>query len=76
MSRKEKIKVELDLFKTLIVTLLTALFGILAFSALNYQNFTLITALSVVLAIFVLIGGLIILAKQFKKQLNNLEKED
>lgn len=76
MSKKEKIKAKLDLFKTLIVTLLTALFGILGYAVLNYQNFTKVISVAVAIGIFVLLLGLILLAKQFSIELDKLEKEE
>lgn len=38
MSKKEKIKLELDIIKALILACLTAIFGIFGYSVINYKN--------------------------------------
>ena len=76
MSRKEKIKAKIDLFKTLIVTTLTALFGVLSYAVLNYQSFDMIISVAVAMSVLILMFGLIFLAKSFSKELDNLEKEE
>ena len=76
MSRKEKIKAKIDLFKTLIVTTLTALFGVLSYAVLNYQSFDMIISVSIAVGVLILMFGLVFLAKSFSKELDNLEKEE
>ena len=38
MSKKDKIKIELDILKAIIILCLTALFGIFGYSVVNYQR--------------------------------------
>lgn len=75
MSRKEKIKAKIDLFKTLIVTTLTALFGVLGYTVLNYRSFDVIISMAVAVGVLILMFALVFLAKSFSKELDNLEKE-
>lgn len=76
MSKKEKIKVKLDMLKTMIMTFITTLFGVLGYTILNYEIFNKIITISVLIAIALLILGVLILAKEFKKELKRLEEEE
>lgn len=40
MSRKEELKTMIDLYKALLLSFLTALFGILGYTFINYDDFT------------------------------------
>lgn len=76
MSQKERIKTALDFLKTLIFTLLTALFGICAYSFIHYKGFNAydFIIISCVSLVFILV--LIITLKYFIKELDKLEKEN
>lgn len=75
MSRKDRIKAKLDLLKLLIVAFLTALFGVVSFTALNYKNFDLLLTVLVLLGTFSLIIALAYFVKDFNRHLDELEKE-
>lgn len=75
MGRADKIKTKLDLLKLLIVTMLTALFGIIGFVAVNYKTLDLTLSIGAILGIIVLSLVLVYLGRDFNKELNKLEKE-
>ncbi|KPH51813.1 hypothetical protein [Helicobacter pullorum] len=75
MSQKEKIKALIDFYKAIIVAFMTALFGVLSYTFINYKNYTIHDTIIILLCIFGLLSTLIVLVKLFLKEINKLEKE-
>lgn len=75
MSKKEKIKAMLDFYKSLILALLTALFGVLGYTFINYEKYSLENTYIVIAVVVFLLITIAILIKSFLKEVNKLEKE-
>lgn len=67
MSQKERIKLEIDVLKALILAFLTALFGIFGYCVLNYSNIDWIQALFIALGVVVSFIVLYTLSKRIYK---------
>ncbi|TQR33806.1 hypothetical protein DMB92_02675 [Campylobacter sp. MIT 99-7217] len=74
MSKKERIKLEIDILKALILAFLTAIFGIFGYSVINYQSIDLVKAVAIMLGIMVLCILLYICAKKVLKNLKDIEE--
>lgn len=75
MSKKERIKVMLDMLKAVIIAFLTALFGLFGYAVIHYENLDMIRAIGVAFGAIILIIFLIISIILFFKELDKLEKE-
>ncbi|TLD86682.1 MULTISPECIES: hypothetical protein [Helicobacter] len=74
MSRKERVKIMLDMLKAIIIAFLTALFGLFGYAVINYEKLDMVRALGVVFGAIVLIAFLILSIALFFKELDELEK--
>lgn len=74
MSKKEKIKLELDIIKALILACLTAIFGIFGYSVINYKHIDLVQGSCIVAGLVILFVILYILARIVIKDLNKIEE--
>lgn len=76
MSRKEKIKVMIDLYKALLLSFITALFGVLGYTFINYDNFTSFKVVVISFIAILLLACIILCLVLFLKLASKLEKED
>lgn len=74
MSKKERIKLEIDILKALMLAFLTAIFGIFGFTLMNYQRINLLQAMGIFVGLILLFGVLYILAKRMILNLNKIEE--
>lgn len=74
MSKKERIKIEIDVIKALILAFITAIFGIFGFTLINYQKINYLQAIGIFAGLILLVGILYILAKRIIKNLNKIEE--
>lgn len=74
MSQKERIKLEIDVLKALILAFLTALFGIFGYCVLNYSSIDWVQALFIALGVVVSFIVLYTLSKRIYKILKQIEE--
>lgn len=74
MSKKERIKTEIDVLKALILAFLTAIFGVCGFAFINYQKINIFQGIVIAVGILSLFCILYILLKRVIKNLNQLEE--
>ena len=74
MSKKERIKSKIDLLKTFIVACLTALFGVVSFTALSYDIITRAKLILAIGGIVILVVALVYFLYLYNKELDRLEK--
>ena len=74
MSKKEKIKIEIDILKAIIILCLTALFGIFGYSVVHYQTIDIVQGISIIAGIAILIFACFLLAKRMYKNLKEIEE--
>ena len=74
MSRKERIKLEIDILKMLIIAFLSAIFGIFGYCVLNYSHINLIQSLFIALGIILSFIALFLLSKRIYKILKEIEE--
>ena len=74
MSRKERTKFSLDLTKSLILALLTALFGIFAFVVINIETISKFQIICSIIGIVVIFVCFFLLIYYLLKKLDELEK--
>lgn len=74
MSRKERIKLEIDILKVLIVVLLTTTFGIFGFATINYLKVNLFQGIAIFIGLTILISVLVFLFKRLFADLNEIEE--
>lgn len=74
MSKKERIKTEIDVLKALILAFLTAIFGVFGFALMNYQTINLLQGIGIALGVLFLFGVLYVLAKRVIANLVQLEE--
>ncbi|EAH5887194.1 hypothetical protein K8T27_000572 [Campylobacter upsaliensis] len=74
MSKKERIKLEIDVLKALMLAFLTALFGIFGFCVLNYSRIDWIQALFIVLGVIFACILLYAFSKRIYKILKQIEE--
>lgn len=72
MCKKEKIKIMLDFYKSIILALLTALFGVLGYTFINYKNYSYIDIFIVIISISILFISLMIFVIIFLKEAKRL----
>lgn len=72
MSKKDEIIAILDGIKTLIVTFLSALFGVLGYSVINYDKFVTFQAIVIAIATISLLLIVSILLKIYIKKAKQL----
>lgn len=75
MSQKEKIKALIDFYKAIIIAFMTALFGVLGYTFINYKHYTIYDAVIVLLCLFGIVSALMIFVRLFLKEINKLAKE-
>ncbi len=76
MSKKEYIKSVLDFYKSILITLLVGLFGLVSYAFTNSENLSLIKLSMIVFAIVFIFISLYYLYKAIAYKLNELKKED
>ena len=76
MSKKEKIKVLIDFYKAIIIAFMTALFGVLGYTFINYKDYGFWETAIVALCVVGIIATLTVLVSLFVKEVNKLEKEE
>ncbi len=74
MSKKERVKSKIDLLKTFIVACLTALFGVVSFTALSYDIITRAKLILAIGGIVILVVALVYFLYLYNKELDRLEK--
>lgn len=74
MSQKERIKLEIDVLKALMLAFLTAIFGIFGYCAINYNHIDWIQALFIALGVIVSFIVLYVLSKRIYKILKEIEE--
>ena len=74
MSNKDRIKLDVDILKALILAFLTAIFGIFGYSVLNYSHIDLIQGILIALGIILSFVILYILGKRIYNILNRIEE--
>ncbi|CAM2929228.1 hypothetical protein HEBU111660_06770 [Helicobacter burdigaliensis] len=74
MSKKDKIKLEIDILKALILAFLTAIFGIFGYSVLNYNRIDWVQGAFIALGIIFSCLVLYILGKRVYKILKQIEE--
>lgn len=67
MSKKEKIRLEIDILKALILAFLTAIFGIFGYSVLNYSRIDWIQGIFIALGVILSLVILYALGKRVYK---------
>ena len=75
MAKKDKLKANLIIFNSLLITFLTALFAVLSFTYIHFKNFQNADFIIIRLALLFLILCLLYIFKNIKECLNRLEKE-
>ena len=75
MSKKDKYKIINDYLKTFIFSLLTALFGIIAFVVINIEKISLIQMITSFMGIFAILVALGISLKFLIRVLKEIEKD-
>lgn len=74
MSRKERIKLEIDILKALILAFLTAIFGIFGYCVLNYSRINWIQGMFIALGLITAFIFLYILGRRVYKILKQIEE--
>lgn len=74
MSNKERIKLEIDVLKALLLAFLTAIFGVFGYSVINYQKIDILQGISIIAGLFILFLIVYFLAKRTIKNLNKIEE--
>lgn len=73
MSKKERIKLEIDVLKALLIAFLTAIFGIASYCVLNYVKINFIQAIIIILGFIVIFTLLFFFCKRIYKILKEIE---
>ncbi len=74
MAQKERIKLEIDVLKALMLAFLTAIFGIFGYCVLNYSRIDWIQAIFIALGITASFIVLYALTKRIHKILKQIEE--
>ena len=74
MSQKERIKLEIDVLKALMLAFLTAIFGIFGYSVLNYNRIDWIQGVFIALGVVFSCVLLYIFSKRIYKILKQIEE--
>lgn len=74
MSKKEEIKIKIDIIKSIILALMTAVFGIFAFIVINIETINAFQAFACVLGIIIVAVFLWILVRHLLKNLKTIRK--
>lgn len=74
MSKKERVKTNIDILKALLLALLSAIFAIFAYCVINYKNIDIIQGISIALGIIFLALALFFIVKKMLKNLDFLEE--
>lgn len=74
MAQKERIKLEIDVLKALMLAFLTAIFGIFGYCVLNYSHIDWIQAIFIALGITASFIVLYALTKRIYKILKQIEE--
>ncbi|WP_143428787.1 hypothetical protein [Helicobacter sp. 11S02596-1] len=74
MSRKEKIKLTIDLFKAIILALLTGLFGIFGYAVIHYKSIDTIQLIAIILGVGIIVLAFYLIVRYIIRQLDELEK--
>ena len=74
MSKKERIKLEIDVLKALILAFLAAIFGIFGYSVINYQKIDLLQGIGILIGLIFLFVALYVFIKRLVKNLNQIEE--
>ena len=74
MSQKERIKLEIDILKALIIAFLTAIFGIFGYAVMSYEKINTFQGICILIGLTLLFGVLYALAKRVIKDLNKMEE--
>lgn len=74
MSKKERVKTNIDILKALLLTLLSAIFAVFAYCVINYKNIDIIQGISIALGIIFLALALFFIVKKMLKNLDFLEE--
>ncbi len=75
MGKKQRIKIKLDMLKTLIALFLTALFSVFAYSFAHYKNYDKSDALVLSFCVLLLVFILLILSHSFFKESEKFVKK-
>lgn len=76
MSKKDKIKTMLDLYKSIILVTLTGSFSVFGYAVLNYDRVSTIKLYGIIAGAILLIIALIVFLYLFLKEVHKLEQED
>ncbi|ANE34139.1 putative membrane protein [Campylobacter hyointestinalis subsp. lawsonii CCUG 27631] len=74
MSNKERIKLEIDVLKALLLAFLTAIFGVFGYSVINYQKIDILQGISIIAGLFILFLIVYFIAKRTIRNLNKIEE--
>ncbi|SPT70079.1 hypothetical protein [Anaerobiospirillum thomasii] len=73
MSAKERINMLIDVIKSLLTLLITALFAVIGYAVINYKTFDFYQSLMVGLGVFLLLFSVILFVYVIIKYINKLE---
>lgn len=74
MSQKERIKLEIDILKALILAFLTAIFGIFSYALINYANINLLQGIGGFIGLIIIFIALYFVVKRIIKNLKQIEE--
>ena len=74
MSKKERVKSDIDTLRNALTIIVTAIFGIIGYAVVNYSNLTMFHLIAGVIISVFLYVALFIVAKLYLKSRKELEK--
>lgn len=74
MSKKESVKSYIDMLRTLLAIIITAIFGVLGYGIIHIDNLSKNQAIGGVIAFIALVTALIIIVKKFLIKNKELEE--
>lgn len=74
MSQKERIKLEIDILKALILAFLTAIFGIFGYALMNYAKINLLQGIGGFVGLIIIFVALYFVVKRIIKNLKQIEE--
>ena len=73
MSKKDRCKSEIDILKTCLLTILSAIFGIFAYCVIHYHQINLLQSVSIGVGLLILFVFLFFVVKRIIKNLKDIE---
>ena len=74
MSQKERIKLEIDILKALILAFLTAIFGIFGYTLINYAKIDILQGIGGFVGLIIIFVALYFVVKRIIKNLKQIEE--